>query len=87
MFVLYSMVSFAEQIAQQIGAPVFLVLIALIWSLVWKALALWRAARKNHLLWFIAFFVIHTLGILEMLYYFLFSKLNLNKPIQKKKKK
>lgn len=45
-----------------------------IWSLVWKGLALWRAAKNNHQLWFIVLLVLNTLGILEIIYYFVFSK-------------
>jgi len=45
-----------------------------IWSLFWKGLALWKSARNDERYWFIALLVINTLGILEMLYLFLFAK-------------
>lgn len=51
----------------------FLTLIA-IWSLVWKGLALWRAARKNSKYWFVAILIINTLGLLEIIYLVFFSK-------------
>lgn len=53
-----------------------LLLIGLValWTLPWKGVALWRAARSDHHAWFIAFLVIHTLGILEILYIFVFGK-------------
>jgi methionyl-tRNA synthetase len=38
------------------------------WSLFWKGLALWRAARNGHRGWFVVILLINTLGILEMLY-------------------
>ena len=41
-----------------------------IWSVVWKAIALWRAGRNNHMGWFIVMFLINTLGILEIIYIF-----------------
>jgi len=41
-----------------------------IWSLVWKGLALWRAAQRGEKIWFIAFLVINTAGILEIVYLF-----------------
>lgn len=44
------------------------------WSLVWKALALWRAARSGSKPWFIAFLLINTVGILEILYLYVFSQ-------------
>jgi len=47
----------------------FFALIA--WTLVWKALALWRAARNGHKIWFIVLLVVNTVGILEIIYYFL----------------
>ena len=39
-----------------------------IWSLAWKAIATWHAARNNQLGWFIALFVINTAGMLEIIY-------------------
>jgi hypothetical protein len=54
------------------GAPVFgsLLLLAIAWSLLWKGLALWRAAKRGDMWWFIAFLFINTLGILEIVYLF-----------------
>lgn len=45
-----------------------------IWTFVWKGLALWRAAREESRWWFIVLLVVNTLGILEILYLFFFSK-------------
>ncbi len=45
-----------------------------IWSVVWKGLALWRAAREGSKPWFVALLIINTLGILEILYLYVFSK-------------
>lgn len=55
-----------------LGALVFILL--LVWSLVWKGLALWRAARQGKNRWFIALLAINTFGILEILFLFVFSK-------------
>jgi len=46
----------------------------IIWTLVWKGIALWIAARKGSKTWFIALLVLNTLTILEILYVFYFSK-------------
>ena len=46
----------------------------LAWTLLWKGVALWRAARLNDRWWFVALFVLQTLAILEILYIFVFSK-------------
>jgi len=51
---------------------VFIILI--IWSMVWKAMALWRAARNNHLAWYIVLMLLNTAGILDILYYFIWGK-------------
>lgn len=40
----------------------------LAWSLVWKGIALWRAARLKHIWWYIALLVINTVGIFEIIY-------------------
>ena len=57
--------------------------IAFLWSYVWKGLALWRAARDGNKVWFIVLLLVNLLGILEILYLFVFSP---NKISLKKKK-
>ncbi|MFA5099091.1 MAG: DUF5652 family protein [Candidatus Paceibacterota bacterium] len=47
---------------------------ALAWSVIWKGLALWKAARLGDKYWFMALLVINTLGILEILYIYIFSE-------------
>jgi methionyl-tRNA synthetase len=54
--------------------PLFAIVI--IWSLVWKGIALWRAARNNQLGWFVALLLINTMGILEILYLLFFGRKN-----------
>jgi len=53
-----------------------LITAVVIWSGVWKAIALWKAARNSDLGWFIALCLINTLGILEILYIYIFAKHN-----------
>lgn len=43
------------------------------WSIVWKGMALWKASHREQKWWFVAFLVINTLGILEILYIYVFS--------------
>lgn len=50
-----------------------LVLLA-IWTIPWKGVALWKAAKNNDLAWFIFLLILNTVGILEILYIFFFSK-------------
>jgi hypothetical protein len=52
----------------------WLVALMIIWSLLWKGTALWKAAHFNDKLWFIALLLINTLGLLEILYIFGFSR-------------
>lgn len=47
---------------------VTLLVVAAVWELVWKGFALWRAARKNHSVWFILILVLNTVGILPIIY-------------------
>lgn len=39
-----------------------------IWSVIWKGLALWRAARLKQMGWYIALLIINTVGIFEIIY-------------------
>ena len=48
--------------------------LVLVWSMVWKGIALWRAGRNDHLAWFIVLFIVSTLGILPIIYIFAFSR-------------
>jgi hypothetical protein len=51
-----------------------LLLLVYLWTLPWKAWALWIAARKGQRVWFAVLLVVNTLAILEILYIFVFSK-------------
>ena len=44
--------------------------ILLVWSLVWKGLALWRAAKRGDKIWFVVLLIVNTVGILEIIYLF-----------------
>lgn len=46
----------------------------LLWSLLWKGLALWNSARNDQRNWFIVMLVLNTIGILEIAYLFYFAK-------------
>lgn len=57
--------------------PIFitiLMVVAVAWTLPWKAVALWKAARTGSKVWFVALLLINTIGILEILYICIFSK-------------
>ncbi|HKC04884.1 MAG TPA: DUF5652 family protein [Patescibacteria group bacterium] len=46
----------------------------LVWSLFWKGWALWKAAKNDSKGWFVALLLINTLGILDILYIYVFGK-------------
>jgi hypothetical protein len=48
--------------------------ILLAWEIVWKSIAMWKAARHNQLYWFIATVIFNTVGILPIVYILFFQK-------------
>ncbi len=54
--------------ALALAAP-FIVL-AVLWTILWKGLALWHSARRGQYWWFVIMLVVNTLGILEIIYLF-----------------
>ena len=48
--------------------------VVVLWTLYWKGMALWRAAKNNDTGWFIALLLINTLGILEIIYLYTVGK-------------
>ena len=57
-----------------ISGFVFFLIILMVWSLIWKGMALWRAARRGEKVWFIVFLLVNTVGILEILYLYVFGR-------------
>ena len=45
-----------------------LILLILAWSLPWKGLSLWKAARLNDKKWFIVLLLVNTLAIIDIYY-------------------
>ncbi len=81
----YQIVS--EVLGVSLATAIIVLAIISIWSLVWKGFALWKASKKNHLVWFIILLIINTLGILEILYIYVFSKMSLKRKIKEEKSK
>jgi len=50
-----------------------------LWSIPWKALALWKSARHSQKWWFIIFILVNTVGILEIFYLFVLPKIKIKK--------
>lgn len=51
----------------------------LAWAMIWKGLGLWRAASNKSVGWFVALMILNTIGFLEILYIFVFSKIGKKK--------
>lgn len=49
-----------------------------VWSLLWKGLALWRAAKGKQRNWFVVLLVLNTVGILEIVFLFKFAEKKLS---------
>lgn len=53
-----------------------LFLALVIWTMIWKGLALWKAARHESKVWFVVILLVNTMGILEIIYYYFVGKKN-----------
>lgn len=45
-----------------------------LWSLPWTGIALWRAAQKKDLFWFVVLMIFNTAGILDIIYIYLINR-------------
>lgn len=53
--------------------PAFFLILTL-WSMVWKGLALWKAAQRQERNWFMVILIVNTFGILDLIYYYLVGR-------------
>ena len=65
-----------EQFLKLMEDPRFyaLFVVIAIWTIIWKGIALWKASRNYQKIWFVVLLCVNTVGILEILYLFYFSK-------------
>ena len=70
---------YLTEISAQLGISMWLLIVIIIWSLCWKIAALWKSARKGSWIWFIALMLVNTIGILEILYIYVFSEMGSKK--------
>ncbi len=49
----------------------YVLAILLVWSMFWKGWGLWRAGNRKEKGWFIAMFILNTLGILPIIYIYI----------------
>ena len=64
------------QVAHLLNNPWFALGMAVlaVWTIIWKGTALWKAAQNNSKPWFVVLLLVNTVGILEIIYIFFFSK-------------
>jgi hypothetical protein len=55
-----------------------LLVVLVLWSILWKSLALWHSARQGRPYWFVAFIILNTIGVLELVFLFGILRLKFN---------
>jgi hypothetical protein len=60
--------------AEWFGTNPTILLALIMWTFVWKGIALWKAAGLRQKWWFIAVLMINTLGILEIFYIYFVAR-------------
>ena len=82
---IYQLIQYLIMILEElllINTTVLIILV--IWSVIWKGIALWKCGRQNQLTWFVFILIFNTAGILPIIYLLFFQK---SKRAAKKKKK
>lgn len=51
----------------------WVMILLVLWEIPWKGVALWKAAKNNDIAWFIILMIVNTVGILEILYIYIWS--------------
>ena len=54
----------------------WVLVVLLVWSMIWKGLALWKAAHREQKVWFVVFLIVNTCGLLEIIYLFVITRVN-----------
>ncbi len=63
-----------QAIAQWLIDNPLLGITLIIWTFLWKGVALWKAAGLRQKYWFVAILVLNTIGILEIIYIFFVAR-------------
>ena len=64
----------SENFTTFISTHPWILILAAVWTIPWKGVALWRAARNQSVAWFVVLLIVNTVGILEIVYILFFSK-------------
>lgn len=70
---------FSDEFTKLPEWALLLLFILMIWTVFWKAVALWHSARKGKSGWFIVLSLFNTVGILEIIYLFAVEKVKYKK--------
>ena len=76
-----------SMIAEEMGISIWFIILIAVWSMAWKLIALWKSAKNNHLAWFIVMAILNTVGILPILYIFIFSDMQKSRKKKSTRKK
>ncbi len=57
-----------EFIINNAVAVVLIIILVTIWDVVWKAIAMWRAAKRDSKTWFVILMIVNSVGVLPILY-------------------
>jgi len=57
-----------QQIHSMLPWLIPVIIVLALWDTVWRFIAMWKAARNNHLVWFICIAIFNTIGILPIFY-------------------
>jgi methionyl-tRNA synthetase len=75
-----------SELVMPFGLTPWLLVLLLVWSLVWKGLALWKSARNGQRIWYVVLLLVNSIGLLEILYLTLWQCKCDEKPARKQKK-
>lgn len=67
--------------------PTWLLIVVMVWSLIWKGMALWKSARNGQKVWYVVLLLVNTIGILEILYLLVWQRDMEKKAVRKARKK
>lgn len=55
------------------GIPLFAFGLLALWEVIWKGVGMWYAAKNGHKGWYVFILVLNTMGILPILYLYVFG--------------
>ena len=64
-------------------------MISLLWTIPLKGISMWLSAKRDNKIWFVFFLIVHTFGIIEIVYLLMYGikELNLKSKTSKPKSK